>query len=192
MQRNNVKQRIIDTSFDLFREKGYKSVSVMDICNACGITKPTFYKYIDSKDSLLKYFSSTLTAQIPEEWFHIGSLTDHLQQIIDVFDLYYFHTEKLGIDLYTEVFAANLKEYQGAFNDVFRFNAWIEDLIRLGQESGQIKNPSDPHRLMSSLIALSFGNGAYRCMYADPDQSMNNLFQSGLKAILCAEPEEVR
>ena len=82
MQRNNVKQRIIDTSFDLFREKGYKSVSVMDICNACGITKPTFYKYIDSKDSLLKYFSSTLTAQIPVSYrFFDGSSTANYRRV---------------------------------------------------------------------------------------------------------------
>lgn len=49
---------IVQTSFDLFKEKGFENVSVDSICQRCRITKPTFYKYISSKDYLLEsYFS---------------------------------------------------------------------------------------------------------------------------------------
>lgn len=44
---------ILETASDLFTKKGFDSVSVMDICNACHITKPTFYKYVVSKESIL-------------------------------------------------------------------------------------------------------------------------------------------
>ena len=50
----NRQPEIIRASFELFQEKGYEQVSVMDICAACGITKPTFYKYARSKGDILK------------------------------------------------------------------------------------------------------------------------------------------
>lgn len=46
------RQLILDTAAELFAKKGFKDVSVMDICNSCNITKPTFI----STSSLRKAF----------------------------------------------------------------------------------------------------------------------------------------
>ena len=50
-------ENIQNTALKLFIEKGMDQVSVSEICKAAGITKPTFYKYIDSKEKIiLNYF----------------------------------------------------------------------------------------------------------------------------------------
>ena len=46
--------RILDTALSLFYEKGYDAVSVQNIVNAVGITKPTLYYYFGSKQGLLQ------------------------------------------------------------------------------------------------------------------------------------------
>ncbi|MCF0259382.1 MAG: TetR/AcrR family transcriptional regulator [Erysipelotrichaceae bacterium] len=46
-------REIVNTAFQLFQLRGYEQVSVLDICQACQITKPTFYKYVSSKQNIL-------------------------------------------------------------------------------------------------------------------------------------------
>jgi AcrR family transcriptional regulator len=50
----NMKEKIIETSIELFDQKGFKETSVQDIVEAIGVTKGTFYYYFKSKEELLK------------------------------------------------------------------------------------------------------------------------------------------
>ena len=54
MKNQEKQEQIIQTALHLFYERGFKNVSVMDICDACDITKPTFYKYVPSKEEILQ------------------------------------------------------------------------------------------------------------------------------------------
>jgi AcrR family transcriptional regulator len=47
------KEMITATALDLFKSKGYDQVTIQDICASSGITKPTFYHYVESKESLI-------------------------------------------------------------------------------------------------------------------------------------------
>ena len=54
------RQRILDTAYKLFRQKGYTRVSMDEIAAATAVTKRTLYYHFESKDSLL---ASMLEAQ---------------------------------------------------------------------------------------------------------------------------------
>ena len=62
----DLKNNIINTSYQLFMENGYDQTTVNDICKACSITKTTFYRYIDSKEELLSYFFDDINERIDE------------------------------------------------------------------------------------------------------------------------------
>jgi len=47
------KQRLLDCALSLFSQRGYNGVSVSDIVDAAGVTKPTLYHYFGSKRGLL-------------------------------------------------------------------------------------------------------------------------------------------
>lgn len=47
------RERILEEALKLFYKKGYESVSVQEIADASGITKPTLYYYFKSKRGLL-------------------------------------------------------------------------------------------------------------------------------------------
>lgn len=53
IQANDNRNRILDMALSLFYEKGYDAVSVQNIVNSVGITKPTLYYYFGSKQGLL-------------------------------------------------------------------------------------------------------------------------------------------
>ena len=49
-----LRQRIIETSLELFKTHGYNETRVADIVEALEISQPTFFRYFPSKDAVLK------------------------------------------------------------------------------------------------------------------------------------------
>ena len=45
-------ERILDIAWELFQQKGYKGVTVDEICARCNLTKPTLYYYFHDKEDL--------------------------------------------------------------------------------------------------------------------------------------------
>lgn len=58
---NDSKQNILNCALRLFSAKGYEAVSVQELVNAAGITKPTLYYYFGSKEGVY--------AQLAEQYY---------------------------------------------------------------------------------------------------------------------------
>ncbi len=55
-----IREKIIDTAWELFHEKGFSETTINDIIREAGISKGTFYYYFRSKDNLLDTLSEIL------------------------------------------------------------------------------------------------------------------------------------
>jgi AcrR family transcriptional regulator len=53
-EKGAVKQTIMAKALELFSAKGYEGVSISELTEAAGITKPTLYYYFGSKDGLFE------------------------------------------------------------------------------------------------------------------------------------------
>ncbi|MDR1869747.1 MAG: TetR/AcrR family transcriptional regulator [Treponema sp.] len=53
-EKGAVKQTILDKALELFSAKGYEGVSVSELAEAAGITKPTLYYYFGSKEGMFE------------------------------------------------------------------------------------------------------------------------------------------
>jgi len=53
-EKSSVKQTILDRALELFAAKGYEGVSISELTEASGITKPTLYYYFGSKEGLFE------------------------------------------------------------------------------------------------------------------------------------------
>ena len=53
-EKGGVKQAILNEALELFSAKGYEGVSVSELTEAAGITKPTLYYYFGSKEGLFE------------------------------------------------------------------------------------------------------------------------------------------
>ena len=88
---SSARQRILDTSFELFAQRGIRDVGVDELIAKSGVAKATFYKHFRTKDELaLAYLqrwyeerSSAIEAAVRR---HESSDTPALLSVFDVFD----------------------------------------------------------------------------------------------------------
>lgn len=76
---------ILTTAARLFHEQGFNDVSVDQICQECGITKPTFYRYIPTKDDILATYYDRVCDGIALRFSDVYQADSYLEQ----FDLFY-------------------------------------------------------------------------------------------------------
>ena len=157
-----IKERIINQSLILFK-KDSTNVSVSDICKACNISRPTFYKYFKNKDILFKYFYEYMGDIIEKDMVKMVYEETLVEQIWFIFDRYISYVEDYGADFMSNLIIANLRE------DIFTFeiikNLWdvAANLISKAYKEGQIRNSSDPRDLYVVLCRYYDGCVQYWC-----------------------------
>ena len=171
--------RIVNTSYKLFQEKGYNEVTVNDICDACGISKPTFYHYVGSKDEIVAIFYSDLTSRLVEELLAQSATDDYWQRIVMAFDTIFSHSQEFGVNLYSQLFIVNLNKDLGTFEMRDSLTSLMTQLFEKAQACGQIQNPSDPRQLYISCANMSFGYGVCWCL----NRGKNDLIEDFHKAL---------
>ena len=178
----DLKNTIINTSYQLFMKNGYEETTVNDICKACSITKTTFYRYINSKEELLSYFFDDINDRIDELKRNAQTHQNYIQQIIDAFDLIIQHMLQFKQELYCQLYISNLKENKGTFNEIDDLKEIVIELISKGQESHEILNPASPQIIYNVLEHLCFGCGIQWCLHQIDDVQIE--FINSLKAVL--------
>ncbi|MGI6536303.1 MAG: TetR/AcrR family transcriptional regulator [Eggerthellaceae bacterium] len=72
------RHEISDIAIDLFRRNGYEQVTVQDICDACGISKPTFYSRFSSKGDILLDFYEDVSLRLNDNLSALMGTTERL------------------------------------------------------------------------------------------------------------------
>jgi AcrR family transcriptional regulator len=147
-------ERILEEGWRLFQQKGYRGVSMDELCRRCGITKPTLYYYFQDKENLFVQVLQHRLRGFHSEAARPGTLAERLQSvaasILESFQTEYSallrdreHIKKPG----------NLKKIRDAFRgELF---SPLHDLMQAGVSSGQLA-PEDPEAL--TLIFLGTVN----------------------------------
>jgi AcrR family transcriptional regulator len=85
MNHNEIKntnaERILEVSWQLFQQKGYRGVSVDEICLHSGITKPTLYYYFHNKEELFARVLENRLKNFHQACAAPGSLAERLQRV---------------------------------------------------------------------------------------------------------------
>lgn len=185
-------QTIYETSIEMFKEKGYDGVSVNDICKAVGITKPTFYKYVASKEEILTNYFASSEANDALDSLCTAVLSgpsnqNYVEAVIEVFDVTFRHYLSLGIDLLRSHMISMSGKYRMIFeiNDVWRKT--LMELIEKGQQSGQIWNTANSGEILSSLTYTTLGYAYYLCTQEKGEKGLEDLNRM-LRAICLAKP----
>ena len=79
-EQNNAKI-ILEQSWKLFQKKGYRGVSVEEICQQCNLTKPTLYYYFKNKETLFIKVLENKLQDFNSSIIQSGSLTQSLERI---------------------------------------------------------------------------------------------------------------
>ncbi|WP_289108386.1 TetR/AcrR family transcriptional regulator [uncultured Dubosiella sp.] len=164
MKNQEKQEQIIQTALHLFYERGFKNVSVMDICDACDITKPTFYKYVPSKEEILRHHYRGTLDELSERLRQLDPEPDFWRLIVLGLTFTLRKSVQMGPELYAQYMTLNFKTH----TLTARYNSPARDAtinsIRKAQENGQIRNMADPVELYLAARNLGLGLALKWCM----------------------------
>ena len=78
IQKQQVRERILDEALSLFSERGFEKTPVADIVGQCDIARGTFYNYFPDMNSLFDALINQLNQRIIEAIQHTRKQTDNL------------------------------------------------------------------------------------------------------------------
>lgn len=177
--RKSRKNEIYETAMALFQNRGYESVTVMDICEACGITKKAFYYHYASKDELLIQYYDVLCSSF--DWEELKRLEEcpdsgypdliwrYEEYLIDGVIHLLSKNGHAFIQYQITHYASIFSPYsEGPYSLQFKQDEYI-DLIARGQKAKQIRSDKPAQELFFVLFSAIMGiishwcctNGAY-------------------------------
>lgn len=123
----NLKEKILEASYELFSSKGYSQTTVSDIIKMVGSSRGGFYHHFNSKEEILEIivdefideFSGLYNATIGQ---HTGSSTDLFVKIFSIFFEYKIEQMKDWRKL-QKIFT-----FQGSHSIIFRIAREFEEL----------------------------------------------------------------
>ena len=78
IQKQQVRERILDEALSLFSERGFEKTTVADIVGQCDIARGTFYNYFPDMNSLFDSLINQLNQRIIEAIQHTRKQTENL------------------------------------------------------------------------------------------------------------------
>lgn len=165
---SDLKDEILNKSFFLFLNKGYKACSLKDLESATRLTKGAFYYYFRSKEEILKAgidkYLSVIGDISETEFLQIGSLKRYIDVIMEqkersaetllrMFD--FFIIEVAFFQLVLEV-SSLFPEYRSRIDELSkgRLSRW-EFMILKAKQQGEIDVTLDTSVLARNLMSVS-------------------------------------
>ncbi len=146
----NTINRIKSEAMKLFLQRGYKDVSMQDICNACGLSKGGLYRHFGSKaEILLSLVKAERQYDVRENIARGVSATEILSQYLDEFYRNMLMSDSsLAFALFE--YAVSERNVALASEDESDIEIW-RSLISYGVSTGEF-NEVDYRSVMNTLL----------------------------------------
>ncbi|MDP8223243.1 MAG: TetR/AcrR family transcriptional regulator [Candidatus Lernaella stagnicola] len=154
---NKTQQRIITHATRIFMERGFRRITVEELCAGIAMSKRTFYKYFPNRDELVRaVFFHTV---IP----HVRRIVENFQSDLPVPEILQRHFDYVINGFFVSVTQLFLEDLQTLMPEFWaeieqRRDVIVEfvgDLIRRGQAEGTV-NPNLPAKRFARLIETIF------------------------------------
>ena len=148
------RNRIYAAAIDLMDRKGFENITIADISREAGVSVGAFYHYFDSKNDILaeifrqadEYFATQVTSGLKKKRVP--------EQIVEYFDHYARFNVASGVEMTQQLFNPKIKFFIKEGRPMLTI---LEDLIRKGQESGEIRADAEPEELTRFLFVMARG-----------------------------------
>lgn len=201
-QRNRVgKEKILQQAEKLFTERGYQSVSIRSIADACGVTNAALYYHFEDKSSLFAEVMKRHTRNLKEHIRQAGEGEDEPQAKITAMAQAYvqrvsnrrplmFLVRHRAKDLQEKRDQTQLFDMLGDVLEPF------ENVFRDAIQKGQVRSFPDSYSGASILIGMIHGLNVYNWvrtdeMIGEEDVALLvDFFWNGIKPSQHREPNE--
>lgn len=153
----STKLKISEISMSLIKSKGFKSVSVKDICDAGNISIGAFYHHFKSKKEIINTAYKKIDLQLEEE-FEFKEFDSQINKIIVVLEEGASQVQKFGVEFVREVYKNLISEDdQYTFSGDRYVNCQVKKSIELALQSGEIESLIDSVELANTIMRITRG-----------------------------------
>lgn len=131
------REEIVQTACALFQQKGFDAVSLDEVCRECGISKPTFYNYIPSKEAILTDYYDRVCQDIMLHFGSIYQMNTYYEQFCLFYDMIIDSSIQLGAALISKMLSLNLQKDAHSFETREHLTEIVIHLIEKGQRAGE-------------------------------------------------------
>ena len=191
MAEKNTKTRIKQIALDLFREKGFETVTINEICEKSGVNKHTFYYYFKSKDDLLNDYHE-ISYDINTSYFvEILNAENFVEQLWLSYKPFFERINDSGTEIARQLFIKNLNRDVGTFRIDQRRDASLElqqDIIKKAQAAGEMRNLSEPKTLLPLMHQLLMST-SFAWVMSDGEFQFDEVARAEMEGLLDVKPE---
>lgn len=156
---SKVRDKIMETAMNLFREKGFDNVSIAEICEKSGCAVSTFYYQFESKYALSAELFSRKMAFNDERIAQVLSKSSPWEQLFLIHESFMLKHTQMGLDMSIRVLEYVLNDetiFKDSKDNVYMCNM-VVPIIKRAQDEGEIRNLTDPEELMQAAYSMING-----------------------------------
>lgn len=165
-----LRERLFRAALDLFAEKGFAETTVEDITNAADVGKGTFFNYFPSKDHILLAFGEMQLAKFRQAVDQARRTNEPLAKFLRSLTGLMTAEPRRNPDIIRallQAFLSNPEVRQAMMDLQTRVLALHAEMIKLGQERGEIRNDLPPIEIGQVFRQVIFGTLLIWSLYAD-------------------------
>lgn len=174
------REKLLNASLKLIKEKGYHNTTVRDICSAANVSIGTFYSYFPTKNDL--FFSIYLDGdRFFTESVALKVSGNTEEKIIDYFRYYAQLNLNTGLELMKILYQSD----NPFFAKHRPMQKVFEEIIINGLKSGELKSDMDASMIADYFFVLARGICYKWCLYNgdfDLEEQMLDYIKLALKA----------
>lgn len=142
---------------ELIKEKGYRQVSVQDICKRSGVSRSSFYSVFSGKDDVLLHMIRSLKEDSERILAHFVTARSDLERIWRLYDTYLNVALEFGPDIMASFLSVDAQSNIGFLQQFYLYNDWFKTLVKSCQRQGIILNTGPAGELVDAAVYSAFG-----------------------------------
>ncbi|MCR2803890.1 TetR/AcrR family transcriptional regulator [Paenibacillus soyae] len=181
-KKKEVKERIIVTAVELFKQKGFEQVTVQEITQACGIAKGTFFNYFEKKEQVLLHVAGSYR-ELMEQLVRNNSDGNLKERLIGLFrDLAAVYRKRADIlrPALIESIKAGPKSSDQASNFLI-FEETLRGVIEQASANGTFRSRWDS-KVSASILSAIFVQALIQSASFETEESMMHAIEQQVQA----------
>ena len=150
------RQQLLNAAWKLFYKKGYQNTTMEDILKDAHCLNDRFYYYFHAKAELLDSMYKLFDEKYEEFYQSIDKTLGSFEQLLALNQfMFEFMSRQIGRELLTSLYISQLSGTTGIrfWGEQRSFVKIILEIVKYGQERGEIRTDLDCHSLAADIVA---------------------------------------
>lgn len=154
----NTKKKLIQTSLNLFRTKGFDEVTINEICKKANVTTGAFYHHIKSKYGVIVEAYSEYDSYCDDKIKDIDASKSCMEKLYEYLKYQIDYTQDMGLETISVIYKIQITEDNKFFLSEKRtLYKHLNNIIKLAQENNELVSDVSSENITSELLLIIRG-----------------------------------